>query len=164
MIRSRSSLWIFIALFVGLYILAQGNFYGLWFHLGDVGWLKWVLLAVGISVICNACSAGSRRRRARRDNAHYDDGGDLDSDDVYSYMRPRRRHRRSHGRSYNDDIQQQLNKVHDELEHLREQSKRQSKTNADDKIAILTERVENLEKIVTDRRYQLDEELRKLQD
>lgn len=137
-------LLIIVALFLGLYLISQNFYFGSWIFTGHFWWLKWLVLAVVLwAVFGGNSSRPPRRRRCRYDADNY----------RFTSVDSRA-------------LQRRLDRLQTEIEELRQQRDRTDKTqyrnNLDAKLADLTERIVNLEKIVTDRRYQLDDELNKL--
>ena len=137
-------LLIIVALFLGLYLISQNFYFGSWIFTGHFWWLKWLVLAVVLWAVFGGNSSRPPRRRRYRYDA-----------DNYRFTSVDSR-----------ALQRRLDRLQTEIEELRQQRDRTDKTqyrnNLDAKLADLTERIVNLEKIVTDRRYQLDDELNKL--
>ena len=142
---SRTNIVAILLLAVVLYALVNGHVFGYWFHIGSGGWLKWLFVGLIIWAIISLCS--SARPRSRRKRYREDQDG-LYCDSVYSA--------RSNG------LQEQLNDLRTELADLRRHRSKTDHGVGADKIERLTERVNVLEKIVTRRGYQLDDEIDRL--
>jgi len=138
----RRLLFIIGAIFLGLYFLSHNIYLGNWYYVGHVWWMKWLLLGLGLWLVLGCFSSRSGRRY--RDEEYRD---------------------RSH-RASNREILDRIDAMQKELTELRYRRERASssrhESNLDEKLADLTERIITLEKIVTDRRYQLDDEIDKL--
>lgn len=155
MVRSHRAIPILVLLFVGLYFLTQGYFWGHGYYFGDFNFVKLIIVGAIIYAVLSATSG-----RRRRSNCYDDDLGDEYSSDLYS-DRIRKKYRR-YKANYDEDIRQQLNKLHIELDELKSRNRRRSSSSVDEKIDALTDRIVVLEKIVTDRGYQVNEEISKL--
>ncbi len=144
--RSRHSWLLIVIVCFGLYVLSQTSFYGNWHSLAYVPWTKWVLLGLGIYLVCTLLSSRPRRRRRHYREFEQNDSH-RDQSAIYS----------------------KLEKMQEELSELRRcrtsndgYSNRQYRAELDRRFEEITDRIVTLEKIVTDRRYELDEKINKL--
>ena len=143
MARARTRLFVILAaVFIGLYVISQNVYFGQWYYLGHISPVKWLLLGLGLWIIVGCLSARPRRRY------YYDD------------------YRRRRGSVGDRNVQDRIDRLQKEVTELRYRRERSSSpahdSDLDAKLTDLTERIITLEKIVTDRRYRLDEEFDKL--